>query len=386
MLHCNNLQQHYKGRDMHHKLVTAALCYAAFFAHAGDIVIGQAAPLSGTLASTGKDMVLGARIYFETVNAQGGVAGRSIRHVVKDDGYKTEDTVRLTRELIEKDRAIGLIGYAGTGNISELLKQGVLNDAKVPLIAPYTGGEPLRKPFNPYIFHIRASYGDEVERMVNQFANVGLTRIAVFYQNDAFGLAGLAGVQAALAKRKLTLVARSSYEKGGEDVQAAVASMAAVSPQAILMVAVVRPAAAFVREYRKLKPETQIFSISVINGSELYTLAGDTLASGVGITQVMPSPYRKSLKVVQEYQSALHKYAPSAKPSYTSLEEFIGAKVLVEGLRRIKGEITSDALRKALETVDDDFGGFRVHFTPDNHVGSNFVDVTLLRRDGNIGN
>jgi branched-chain amino acid transport system substrate-binding protein len=103
-------------------------------------VIGQAAPLTGTLASTGADMVLGAKIYFDTVNAQGGVTGRKIRHVVKDDGYRTEDTVRLTRELIEKDRAVGLIGFAGTGNVAEVLKQGILSTYKVPLIAPYTGG------------------------------------------------------------------------------------------------------------------------------------------------------------------------------------------------------------------------------------------------------
>jgi branched-chain amino acid transport system substrate-binding protein len=365
----------------------ALLWCATFLAHAaGDIVIGQAAPLTGTLASTGKDMVIGAQIYFDSVNAQGGIGGRKIRHVVKDDGYRTDESVRLTKELIEKDQAVGLIGYAGTGNVAELLKQGVLANHKVALVAPYTGGEPLRKPFNPYIFHIRAGYADEVERMVNQFTNVGLTRIAVFYQNDAFGQAGLAGVEASMAKRNLALVGRGSYEKGSEDVSAAVSKISAASPQAILMVAVVRPAAAFVREYRKSKPEAQIFSISVINGPELFALAGGSTASGVGITQVMPSPFRSSLKVVLEYQTALRKYAPQAQPSYTSLEEFIGAKVLVEGLRKVKGEITADSLRRALETVDTDLGGYRVRFGPDNRVGSSFVDVTLLRSDGNIVN
>ncbi len=178
--------------------LAALLLCAALSSKASDIVIGQAAPLTGTLASTGADMVLGAKIYFDTVNAQGGVAGRKIRHVVKDDGYRTEDTVRLTRELIEKDRAVGLIGFAGTGNVAEVLKQGILSTYKVPLIAPYTGGEPLRKPFNPYIFHIRAGYADELAQMVEQFNNVGLQRIAVFYPNDAFGLAG---VEQALTKK-----------------------------------------------------------------------------------------------------------------------------------------------------------------------------------------
>ena len=353
---------------------------------AADIVIGQAAPLSGTLASTGKEMVLGAKVYFDSINAQGGIGGRRINHVVKDDGYKTEETVRLTKELIEKDKAVGLIGYAGTGNIAELLKQGVLAAGNVPLVGPYTGGEPLRKPYNPYIFHIRAGYADEAERMVDQFTGVGLNRVAVFYQNDAFGLAGLAGVEAALAKRNLKLAAQGSYEKGSEDVAKAVASINKGAPQAVVMIAVMRPAAAFVREYRRQDGAAQIFSISVINGPDLFTLAGGNVARGVGITQVVPSPVRGTQKVVVEYREALRKYAPQAQPSYTSFEEYLGAKVLVEGLKRIKGEITSEALLKALETVDTDLGGFKVRFSPNNRIGSSFIDVTLLRGDGQLSN
>ncbi|MEY2633511.1 MAG: hypothetical protein RIR00_2165, partial [Pseudomonadota bacterium] len=155
-----------------------------------DIVIGQSVPLSGILATTGRDMMLGAKICFDAVNARGGINGQRIQHVVRDDGYKTDETLRLTRELIDKDKAVALIGYAGTGNVSELLKQNVMAARNVPLIAPYTGGEPLRNPFNPWIFHIRASYGDETAAMVEQLATSGIKRIAVFYQNDPFGQAG----------------------------------------------------------------------------------------------------------------------------------------------------------------------------------------------------
>jgi ABC-type branched-subunit amino acid transport system substrate-binding protein len=367
------------------KLATAAALLGTLSsAFANEIVIGQCAPLSGTLASTGKDMVLGAKVYFDAVNAQGGVGGTKIRHVVKDDGYKTDETVRLTKELIDQDKAVGLIGYAGTGNIAELLKQGVLAGKNVPLVAPYTGGEPLRKPYNPFIFHIRAGYADEVERMVDQFTGVGMNRIAVFYQNDAFGQAGVAGVEAALAKRKLTLASRGSYEKGSEDVSPAVAAIAKGQPQAVVMVAVMRPAAAFVKEYRKLDAGAQLFSISVINGSELSALAGGDVARGVGITQVVPSPFSGTQKVVQEYREALRKYAPQAQPSYTSFEEYLGAKVIVEGLKRVKGEPTPEALTKALEGVDTDLGGVRIHYGPGNRIGSNFVEVTLLRGDGSL--
>lgn len=350
-----------------------------------DIVIGQSAPLSGTLASTGKEMVLGVKVCLDAVNAQGGVNGHKLRHVVKDDGYKTEETVRLSKELIEKDKAVALIGYAGTGNIAELLKQGVLAAGNVPLIAPYTGGEPLRKPYNPYIFHIRAGYADETAKMVEQFVATGIKRIGVFYQNDAFGLAGVAGVEQALAKHKLEPVAKGAYEKGSEDVAAAVDTLKKASPQAIIMISVLRPAAAFVRDYRKADPSAQIFSISVINGPELFKLAGESAGRGVGITQVVPSPHSGTAMLVKDYLKALKAYAPEAAPSYTSFEEYVGAKVLVEGLKRTKGEATPPALIKALETLDIDLGGFPIKFGPNQRVGSSFVDVTFLRGNGELG-
>ena len=367
------------------RLFAASLFWIFSNASANELVIGQCAPLSGSLASTGREMALGAKVYFDAVNAEGGIGGRRIRHVVKDDGYKTEETLRLTQELIDKDRAVGLIGYAGTGNISELLARGVLAARNVPLVAPYTGGEPLRKPYNPHIFHIRAGYAEEVERMVEQFTGVGLNRIAVFYQNDAFGQAGLAAAESALARRKLSLAGKGSYEKGSEDVAAAVDSIAKASPQAVLMISVMRPAAAFVRQFRKLNPGAQIFSISVINGKDFFSLAGADVARGVGITQVVPSPSSGAHKVAQEYREAMRKYAPDIPPSYTSFEMYLGAKVVVEGLRRVKGEPTPEALSRALEGLDTDLGGYPVRFGAGNRIGSNFVEVTLLRNDGSLG-
>ncbi|WP_119154039.1 ABC transporter substrate-binding protein [Caldimonas tepidiphila] len=372
-----------RTRYFRHLFAVSAFALTAITsAQASEIVIGQCAPLSGSLRATGKEIVAGARAYFELVNAEGGIAGRKIRHVVKDDLYDTAETVRLTQQLIDNERAVGLIGYAGTGNVAELLRQGVLSSRRVPLVAPFTGGEPLRKPYNPYVFHIRASYADEVERLVEQFTLIGLKKIAVFYQNDAFGSTVLSSVESALARRELSLVARGSYEKGSEDVGAAVAAISRGAPQAVLMVAVMRPAAAFVREYRKLHPGTQISGLSVISGSEFHAVAGTDSARGIGITQVVPSPFNGSLKVVQEYREAMRRHAPGMPFSHASFESYLGARVMVEGLRRIKGEINSAALLKALEGVDVDLGGHHVRFGPGDRVGSKFVEVTLLRDDG----
>jgi ABC-type branched-subunit amino acid transport system substrate-binding protein len=353
-------------------------------AMAADIVIGQSAPTSGVLGSTGAEMVLGVKICIDAVNAEGGVNGRKLRHVVKDDAYETAQTVANTRDLIEKNHAVALIGYAGTGNIGAVIKEGLLNDNKVPLIAPLTGGESLRKPFNPYVFHIRAGYGDEINRMVDQYVNMGVSRFAIFYQNDALGQAGLEGLQAALERHQLKLAGQASYEKNTENVSAAVQQLDQANPQVVVMVAVLRPAAAFVRAFRQLKPAAQIFGLSIINGADLYALVGASVAAGVGITQVVPSPQRVNVKIVRDYLGALQKYAPAAKPSYTSLEEYIGARVLVEGLRRVKGEVSGEAVRRTLESIDGSVQGYKVSFSSDNHVGSHYVGVSLIRADGRV--
>ena len=161
--------------------------------HAAEIVVGQVAPLTGVLASFGAQMVLGGKIDFDWVNAQGGVHGASIRQSVVDDAYKVADTVKATRELLAKPEVVALYGFAGTANITQLLSDGVLEQGGAALVAPYTGGESLRNPFNPWIFHVRAGYGDETEHMVQQLTTLGMNRVAVMYQDDGFGKAGLAG-------------------------------------------------------------------------------------------------------------------------------------------------------------------------------------------------
>lgn len=364
-------------------------CLAASFTisavGADEIVIGQVAPLSGVLADTGKDMVLGAKIYFEHVNDQGGVHGKKIRHVVKDDGYKVDETVRLTTEVIEKDGALALIGFAGTGNVGELLKQKILEKANIALVAPYTGGELLRTPFNPYIFHIRAGYADEAEGIVNQLVMLNMKRIGVMYQDDPFGKAGLAGVEAALKKRNLEIVGTGAYEKNTDNVTEAVSAIAKANPQAVVMISVNKSTAAFSKQIRGVSTVAQLVNISVVNPKEIARQIGNDHARGLGIAQVMPYPYSPTVAIVKEYQQAMKKYAPGIELSYTSFEEFIGAKVLVEGLRRAGPNATREKVIRALETLHAyDTGGFTVHFSPNNRIGSRFVEITVIGKDGRL--
>ena len=365
--------------------VGAALALPAVRARAADLVVGQVAPLSGVLASTGAQMVLGGRIYFEHVNARGGVHGRPIRQVVADDGYKVDETVRLTRELLARPDLVALYGFAGTANIGKLLADGVLAQGGAALVAPYTGGENLRTPFNPWIFHLRAGYGDETEHMVQQVTTLGMRRIAVMYQDDGFGQAGLQGVQRALERRQLQLSAAAGYERNTDRVEDAVARIKASDAQAVIMISVNKPTAAFVKRYRESGGGAQLYNISVVDPAEIVKLAGLANAHGLGISQVVPYPYTPRLPAVREYQELLKRYAPDQPVNYTSFEEFLGAKVLVEGLRRAGPDATRARVVEALESISAlDLGGITVGYSPSNRVGSRYVEVTVIGGSGKL--
>ena len=354
-------------------------------APAAEIVIGQVAPVSGVLASTGQQMVLGGRIYFDAVNAAGGVHGATLRHEVLDDGYKVEDTVRLTRQLLARPEVVALFGFAGTANVGQLLEGGVLAEGGAALVAPYTGGESLRTPFNPWIFHVRAGYADEAEHLVQQLSTIGVERVAVLYQDDGFGQAGLAGVQQALARRGRKLLTAASYERNTDQVDAAVQAIRGVDAQAVIMIAINRPAAAFVKRYRELGGAAQLYNISVVDPAEIVRLAGQKNAHGLGISQVVPYPYRPMLAVVREYRQLLKAHASGVEANYASFEEFLGAKVLVEALRRAGPQPTRARVIKALESLHEfDLGGMTVSYSPTNRIGSRMVEVTVIGASGRL--
>ena len=353
--------------------------------HAAEIVVGQVAPLTGVLASTGAQMVLGGKIYFDWVNAQGGVHGATIRQAVVDDGYQVTDTVRLTRELLARPEVVALYGFAGTANVGKLLSEGVLEAGGAALVAPYTGGESLRNPLNPWIFHVRAGYADEAEHMVRQAHTLGMTRIAVMYQDDAFGKAGLLGVENALTKRGLKLAAAAGYERNTDQVEDAVQKIKASDAQAVIMISINKPTAAFVKRYRELGGGAQLYNISVVDPGELVKLAGLKNAHGLGISQVVPYPYMPTLPVIREYQTLLARHAPGQPVNYTSFEQILGAKVLVEALRRAGPAPTRAKVIKALESMGNyDLGGVSVGYSPANRVGSRFVDVTVIGSAGKL--
>lgn len=223
-------------RLMARTLGLAMLLSFALSAHAApareDLVIGQVAALTGSIAGTGIEYVAGAAAYFAHVNDNGGIYGRKIRVALKDDAYKPDQTVALTRQLLAEEKPLALFGYVGTGNVVAMNKSKVLEEAGIALLAPFTGAQDLREPVNP-IFHIRASFTDETARLVEHLHTIGLRRFAVMYQNDPFGQSGLAGAESALKKLGMAAVATGSYDRTKpEEVDAAVAAIAPADPDA----------------------------------------------------------------------------------------------------------------------------------------------------------
>lgn len=367
-------------------ILLAAAWIAAGTAHAQSgvtpttIVIGQSAALSGPAMELGTEMRAGALAYFEFVNSHGGVNGRTIVLRSLDDGYEPDRALANTRRFIEGDDVFALFGYVGTPTTVAALP--AITAARIPLIGPYTGAEALRKPVNRYVFNVRASYFRETDQLVELLTKLDLSRIAVFYQNDAYGKTGLDGVQRAMQKRGVAIVATATVERNSSDVAAAVATIAKADPQAVIMISAYTSVAAFIKAMKAAGSFPQFMNVSFVGSKALADALGKD-GRGVGISQVVPFPWNAGLPVVRDYQKLITAKSGPNSVSFTSLEGFIAAKVLVEALRRAGRDLTRERLISALESMTDlDVGGFMVSYSPTDHGGSKFVELTAIGADG----
>ena len=342
------------------------------------IVLGQSCALSGPAQELGTEMRLGAQAYFAQVNKAGGVFGRQIKLTTLDDGYEPERAAANTRQLINDDKVFALFGYVGTPTANASLP--IFTEAKVPFFGAFTGAESLRNPFNRYIFNVRASYFDETEKIVEQLTSLGVRNIAVFYQNDAYGQAGLTGVTRALTKRNMKVSGTATVERNTVAVDAAVKALVPQRPDAIVMISAYKSIAAFVRASKKAGYTGQYHNVSFVGSRALAEELGPE-GYGVAISQVVPFPFGASEPVVREYQKALKESSP-APVSFSSLEGYIAARVLVEGLKRAGKDLTREKFISALESMTNvEIGGFNVNFSPKSHNGSSFVELTMIGRN-----
>ena len=350
-------------------------------AQARGIVLGQSAAFSGPAAQLGIQMNAGAKIYFDALNANGGVNGQTVELRTLDDGYEPERCKANTEKFI-KDDVFGLIAYVGTPTCVAALP--LVNEAKIPFFGPFTGAEVLRDPFSKSVFHLRASYYDETELIVKQLTALSLNRIAVFYQNDAYGKAGLEGTIRALKRRGLEPVAQGTVERNTVDVAKAVAAILPSAPNAVVQISAYKSCAAFIRESRKSGFGGTFFNVSFVGTQALADELGP-VGNGIMVSQVMPFPYSPTLPITREYLEAVRRAGGGAKPNYSSMEGFLAAKVFSEGLRRAGRNPSRDAVITALESIQrTDFGGFNVDFGARDHIASGYVDLSMLTGDGRV--
>jgi ABC-type branched-subunit amino acid transport system substrate-binding protein len=346
------------------------------------IKLGQSLPLSGPLTELGSEYRDGALAYFKWANSKGGVSGRKIDLVTLDDGYVVDKTVANAKKLLDEDNVFAFFGMFGSANYAALMP--LINERSVPSVAPYTGSDGLRAQTSPTTFWLRASYGDETEKIVDQLTTLGINRIAVFYQDDAFGKAGLAGVEAALSKRKLKVLVTGVYDKTRNDVVDAVKAIGVAEPQAVVMISTYKPTAAFVRQMRLAGKQPQFFALSVVGLKALSAELGAE-AAGVAISQVVPFPDNSTAPVVREMRQLPAAMLPAAGVTYTTLEGFIAAKVMAEALRRAGPQLSREKLVAALESMRDfDVGGFPVNYAGGSHLGSRFAEVTIVSKSGRL--
>ncbi|HXS51981.1 MAG TPA: ABC transporter substrate-binding protein [Usitatibacter sp.] len=342
-----------------------------------EIVLGQSAAMTGPAAQLGKDMRAGAMLYFDNVNEHGGVYGRKIVLKTLDDGYESNRAAANTRKLINDEKVFALFGYVGTPTSMASLP--IFTQAKVPFVGAFTGAESLRNPVNPYIFNVRASYFDETEAIVRHLTAMSIDRIAIFYQDDAYGQAGLAGVERAMKKRNLALVASGTVERNTVDVAKAVGTISRTNPQAIIMISAYKSCAAFIRAMQKAGQNPTFWNVSFVGSKALADELGPE-GRGVEISQVMPFPWDIGVPVVREYRKLLD--VQKMQPGFGTLEGFIAAKVMVEGLKRAGKRLNREDFLRAMDTLGSyDVGGFKVTYGPQNHSGSDFVDLTIISRN-----
>lgn len=361
---------------------------------AENLVVGQVTSLSGTNgAELGTGLALGAKIYFEHINSQGGIYGRKVRLVSLDDKYIPEDTVKLTQKLIDEEAPIALLGYRGTANTLALIKSGLLTREGIPLIGTLTGAAEIQDGAN--IYHTRTSYALEIQQLVSQIVRQGYSRLAVFYANDAFGQSGLRAAEDAVAVNNKnlgtvsTIVAKDGYFKEPEKIDSstkkALATILAAKPMAIIVIAVGSPAIKFLQACRDTDPTIPLFSMSVVNSVEVTKQLGSVKAAGIGFTQVFPYPFSDTNPLAREYRALLRKYAPGASPDYFGLEGFINAKLLVTALRKAGGNPTRAKLILTLNSLGEvDLGNFWLTYSSNKKSGSKFTELTVLSRSGTL--
>ncbi|MBR1170944.1 ABC transporter substrate-binding protein [Bradyrhizobium sp. DASA03005] len=345
------------------------------------ILFGQAAALEGPSSALGQRMRQGIVAAFTEINAKGGVHGRKLQLISRDDGYDPDRSVAQTLHLIDDDKVFALIGAVGTPTAMATIP--ITSARNVPFIGPFTGAEFLRDLELPNVVNIRASYGAEAEAWIKHLTeDRKFTRIGIFYQDDSFGRDGLVGVKRALAKRGLELAAEGTFERNTRAVVQAWRMIKRADPEAIVMVGTYGPCAEFIKLAHRSGARPTFVNISFVGAVALAAELGPE-GEGVIVSQVVPFPWDRSLKLVADYQAAQKAFDPTLTPDFVSLEGYLSGRLAAAALEKAGPNPTRASLLRAI----NDTGRFDISgslFT----VGTRMLDtppkvfLTVIQKDG----
>ena len=359
-------------------LAALALAFPLAVAAAPDkILIGQSAPLTGSNAEIGKDIRDGALAYFKKVNDAGGVNGRQIELVSVDDRNDRKTAGANAVKLVNENNVVALFGYASATLSLDAMP--IVKEKRVPFFAPFTGADAIHRQ-NPFVFVVRASYADELVKILDHWRGLGADRVTVIHYDDEIGNQNYATVERLMktaGKQAVSVKLKRNADVEPAQIEAIVKS----DPQVIVATTLYGATAQVLKGLREARRPYNMTSLSFVGPSQLAKVAGPD-AGGVSVAGVVPPPNKIVVPVVKECADAMRK-AGVPELNYTNLESCIAAKVLVEGLRRAGREITRESLYKALNGLGQyDAGGYVVAFGPDTRHGSHYVELAVINREG----
>lgn len=347
------------------------------------ILFGQPAALEGPASALGLGMKAGLTAAFEEVNRKGGVHGRRLKLISEDDGYQPGKSIAATRKLIEQDKVFALVGPVGTPTAAAA--QPIAMEANVPYIGAFTGAGFLRNPQLANVVNVRASYGAETEAWVRHLTeDLKIKKIGIFYQDDAFGLAGLSGFKTAMDKRGMEIAAEGTFTRNTTAVKTALLDLRRVAPEAVVMVAPYEPSAAFIKLARSIGLDAVFVNISFVGAGALAKELGHQ-GEGVIVSQVVPFPWDTSLQVVADYHAAIGALDDKSQPDFVSLEGYLVGRFTVAALEKAGRDVTRAGLLAAIRNTGAfDIGGLPMTFGPDDNEGLEKVFMTVIQKDGSF--
>ena len=345
----------------------------------GAIRIAQSTALTGPLGDLGSAMHQGAKAAFAGINARGGVNGRAIELVTQDDAYEVPKALANVQQFLADREVFALFNCMGTPMIEAMLPKVI--DSGVPFFAPFTGAQ-LSRTKARSVFNIRASYADEAEKLVQHLSTIGIQRIGIVYQNNAFGKEVFASARQSMDKLKLPEAIAVTVENNASDAGAAAAKLAAGNLEAVVIGLAGKPTLEFVKAFRPLQRGVTLYALSVM-GTPATVKALGADATGMAISQVVPLPSNVVMPVVRDFQAAWKASGATVEPSHLALEGYINARVFAEALQRAGRNPTRTAFIEASWNLRKwDLGGFEVSASTPERNASRFVELTLVGRDG----